>query len=258
MAQGQSIAMKQHLQQIADMLLLNGALVDCPGLIHGKTGIAVFFFHYARHAGNELFEDYAMELIEEIQEQIYATSPADYEQGIAGIGTGIDYLIQNDFLAVGPDIFEDFDKRMYRAVMYDPWQDFSLYDGSTGYGRYWIHRLNKQAENKQAQEALEHILNSIGGNTRELTEQEQIDIFCFLRDLCTISPFTERVVTLMIQFNHVHHMEKGPFENNDPEQYFSLLQEMKPAGMGLWNGYAGLGLCLLNRLGVTNDWMNLL
>ncbi len=249
--------MVNTLQEIAGILLLNGTLVECSGLIHGKMGIAVFFYHYAKHTGNELFEDYAMELIGEIQEQLHVDSPADYERGIAGIGVGLDYLIRNNFLEVDDDFFDDFDQRMYRAVMYDPWPDFSLYDGLAGYGRYWIHRLNRQAGNKQAQEALEHILNSIKENHRELSEREQTDFFCFLHDLSVISPFTERVVTLITQFKQAHHIEKSPFDNNDLE--LSLLQQdIKPTGIGLWNGYAGLGLCILDRFGVNNNWMYLL
>jgi len=34
---------EQDMQQIADMLLLNGTLTECPGLVHGKMEIAVFF-----------------------------------------------------------------------------------------------------------------------------------------------------------------------------------------------------------------------
>ena len=128
------------------MLLLNSTLTEYPGLAHGKIGIAVFFFHYAQYTGNELFADYALDLIIEMQNQIHANSSADYEKGIAGIGVGIDYLIRNKHLITEDDIFEDFDQRMVRAVMYDPWQDFSLYDGLTGYGRYWISRLHYQGQ----------------------------------------------------------------------------------------------------------------
>ena len=34
------------LQKTSDILILNGTLTESPGLIHGKTGIAIFFFHY--------------------------------------------------------------------------------------------------------------------------------------------------------------------------------------------------------------------
>ena len=129
---------EQDLGQIADMLLLNGTLTECPGLVYWKMGIAVFFFHYAQYTDNMLFADDAIDLIGELQDQIHVNSPADYEKGIAGIGIGLDYLIRNNFLNVEDDICEDFDDRMYRAVMYDPWPDFSLYDGLTGCGRYWM------------------------------------------------------------------------------------------------------------------------
>ena len=50
---------------------------------------------------------------------MHANYRADYEKGIAGIGVGIDYLNRSGFLDIEDDIFEDFDERMYRAVMYD-------------------------------------------------------------------------------------------------------------------------------------------
>ncbi len=43
----QHSTIKYHLQQISDMLVLNGILTECPGWVHGKMGISVFFFHYA-------------------------------------------------------------------------------------------------------------------------------------------------------------------------------------------------------------------
>ena len=59
MIQNQTNIIEQHLQQISDMLILNGTVVACPGLIHGKIGLAIFFFNYARFTGIELYEDYA-------------------------------------------------------------------------------------------------------------------------------------------------------------------------------------------------------
>lgn len=35
--------LEKDLQQTANMLLLNGTLTECPGLIHGKMGITIFF-----------------------------------------------------------------------------------------------------------------------------------------------------------------------------------------------------------------------
>ncbi len=74
---------KKNLHQITDMLLLNGTLTECPGLVHGKMGIAVFFFHYAQYTNNMLFADYSMDVISEMSDQIHVNSPADYEKGLA-------------------------------------------------------------------------------------------------------------------------------------------------------------------------------
>ena len=126
--------------RIADWLLLNGTLTSCPGLLHGKLGIAIFFFHYARFTGEELFDEYAWDLMAAMQEQLHANYRPDYERGIAGIGVGIDYLIRSGLIEVDEDFFEDLDERMYRAVMYDPYPDYSRNEGLTGYGWYWLCR----------------------------------------------------------------------------------------------------------------------
>lgn len=269
-------------EKVKDLLLLNGTLVDCPGLIHGKTGIAIFFFHYARYAGNELYEDYAMALIKEIQAQIHANSSADYERGISGIGAGIDYLVQNNFLEADSDLFEDFDKRMYRAVMYDPWIDLSIYDGLSGYGRYWICRSKEQK--LTSGEALTYILNSIEEKISEATLKEKQDVFCFLHELSTISEYERKAKKIIEKLT----AENAGFISNGLERfnesflkeplnamlnhtYFKspvldltpVLQEIeKPEkynDMGIYNGYAGYGLCRLALLETQYPhWMQLM
>lgn len=41
-----------------------------------------------------------------MQRQLHANYRADYEKGIAGIGVGIDYLIQNNFFNVEKDFLK--------------------------------------------------------------------------------------------------------------------------------------------------------
>jgi len=100
----------KDIEKITETLIINSSMTEQPGLFYGKTGIAVFFFHYARHTGNSLFQEYAMMLIEAIQKQITSTTPTRYDVGIAGIGVGFEYFLQNGFIeAEGSDFFEDFD-----------------------------------------------------------------------------------------------------------------------------------------------------
>ena len=279
---------EQDLRQIAEMLLLNGTLTECPGLVHGKMGIAVFFFHYARYAGNELFDDYAMDLIGEMLDQIHVNSPADYEKGLAGIGAGIDYLILNDFLNVEDDICEDFDQRMVRAVMYDPWQDFSQYQGLTGYGRYWITRLRFPNTATLAMKCLMRILALIEENLSVIPSHEQTDVYCFLQDLQDLQTVSigllERCRSVWdvqssdvirsfsrlgdsVVGNIIRLYQRSRYFNAELQNEFdvglkqipALDMEKAPAGSGLLNGYTGEGMKRLTALNRANvSWMELL
>jgi lantibiotic modifying enzyme len=81
-------------QRITNTLLLNASFIDNLGLMHGKMGIAIYFFHLARETKNQIYEDYAGELIDEIYDEISTTTTLDFENGLAGIGWGIEYLVQ--------------------------------------------------------------------------------------------------------------------------------------------------------------------
>ena len=183
------------LEKIVQTLIINGTLIDQPGLFYGKTGIAVFFFHYARQTGNELFQDYAIELIEEVQKQITAEISARYDTGLAGIGVGFEYFLQNGFLEADDDIFEDFDAKMYRVAMYEPYLNLSLEVGLTGWGQYFINRLSGNGQkNDKLHEALTHIAKEITNRVlrNNVSEYEQPDVFRFLHDLVILPDFAEK------------------------------------------------------------------
>ena len=269
--QGQSTEMERQLRDIAALLLLHGTLTECPGLVHGKMGIAIFFFHYARYTGNELFEEYAYDLIEEIHDQLHANTAADYEQGIAGIGVGMDYLLKNSFLQADEDIFDDFDQRMFRAVMYDPWQDFSLYDGLTGYGRYWMMRL----PNQDAKACLLQISAHIEANLPDISSSVHTDdVYCFMRDLQETAGFPAHVGSCLTDRsfrrlgntdvgNIVRMYQQNLYYNQTLQVDFEqipLLDMDKPlVSTGLLTGYAGRGLLRLTALNQMNiSWMKLL
>ena len=110
---------------------------------------------------------------------------------------------------------------MLRAVMYDPWQDFSQYDGLTGYGCYWTTRLCYQTPATLARECLFRIVGYIEEQFSDIQANDQTDVYCFLHDFKEIQDF--EICT------------------------------------GLLAGYAGEGLLRLTALNKTNiSWMNLL
>lgn len=274
------------LQQISDMLVLNGTLTEGPGLVNGKTGISIFFFHYAQYTSNMVFADYAMDLIGEVLEQIHANSSADYEKGIAGIGMGMDYLIRNKFLITEENLYEDFDQRMYRAVMYDPWQDFSMYDGLTGYGKYWLARFHHQPSSAHARGCLSRIIELIEEQLQNIPVEELSDIYVFLQDLRRIDFWEERIQGLCrvldrrllassnyfprlgnslvgkIARKHQHKLHFNVSQESMsilPEQLPSLDLNTPPSSTGLLHGYAGEGLLRLTAIGQGNEsWLFLL
>ncbi len=290
MQENNSLKVEKDLQQIAEMLLLNGTLTECPGLVHGKMGIAVFFFYYSQFTGNEIFADYAMDLVSEMLDQLHINSPADYEKGVAGIGVGIDYLIHNNFLIAENDICEDFDKRMIRAVMYDPWSDFSQYRGLTGYGRYWITRLYYPIPAVSARECLLHIVTLIDEKILDISIAEQTDVLCFLHDLQKNAGFDSCCFKLLEKCRRYWNLpslilgcfprlgdsdisniirdckSKKCFNNSlfaeidlSFEHVPDLNMENAPVSTGLLNGYAGEGLFRLTSLNKINiSWMDLL
>lgn len=290
MQENNFIKIEMDLRQIVDMLLLNGTLTECSGLVHGKVGIAVFFFHYARFTNNILYADYGMDLIDGMLNQIHVNTPADYEKGIAGIGVGLDYLIRNSFLSVEDDICEDFDGRMMRAVMYDPYLDFSKYRGLIGYGRYWMTRLHYQTSSILAHECLWHIVEQIKVRFSDIVDTDQMDVFCFLHDLHMISGF-ERCIGILEQCRRIWdrqeldmiqcfpylgdsivadavcvYLHSRYFNNSLHGEVDIVLKqipdldiEKAPASTGLLYGYAGEGMLRLTALDHTvMPWMNLL
>jgi len=102
------------IQKISDVLLMNGGFLSNPGLYTGEMGLVLFFTRYARYTQNDLYLDYAYGLMEKLQNRIHRDTPIDYKQGLSGIGSAIEYLVQNGFFEANTDeILEDFDKRIF-------------------------------------------------------------------------------------------------------------------------------------------------
>ncbi len=130
-----------RLQRIANVLLLNASFIDNLGLINGKMGIIIFFYHYARYTGSKIFEDYAGELIDEIYEEINTNTPVDFANGLTGIGWGIEYLVKNRFLEADTDeALAEIDNAVYKHRLSSPVL-LNSGDDLFGYGFYQIARL---------------------------------------------------------------------------------------------------------------------
>ena len=132
---------ENRLRRIANVLMLNAGHIDNPGLFNGKMGISIFFYLYGRYTGNEVFSDYAGELIDEIYEEINTNTPVDFQNGLSGIGWGIEYLVENKFVDADTDeALSEIDNAIYRNIYSNP---VLLDNGDDlfGYGLYFVSRL---------------------------------------------------------------------------------------------------------------------
>jgi hypothetical protein len=130
-----------RLERIANVLSLNASFIENLGLLNGKMGIAIFFFHYARYTNNKIFENYADELVDEIYGEINKSISIDFENGVTGIGWGIEYLVKNGFVQADTDeALSEIDSVIYRARINSP---ILITDGKDlfGYGHYYVSRL---------------------------------------------------------------------------------------------------------------------
>lgn len=135
------------LERIANHLVINSSFLDNLGLFHGKMGIAIFFYHYSRYTNNPIYEDFAGELLDEIYEDIHRGISFDFENGLCGIGWGIEYLLQNKYIEGDSDeILEDIDRKI---MEYDPRRitDTTFRSGFAGLSCYIRTRLNSLCRN---------------------------------------------------------------------------------------------------------------
>lgn len=116
------------------------------GLLDGKMGIALVLAHYARCSRKKKIEYAADFLVENVMNQLTTTVSIDFANGLSGIGWGIEYLIQNNYMkGCGADILQDLDERIMQVDV-TRIKDWSLEKGLLGILHYVLYHL--QGANK--------------------------------------------------------------------------------------------------------------
>ena len=132
----------EKYQQALAHLTINSSLLEDLGLFHGKMGIVLFFSHYAHITQSEYYADLAGLLLDEIYEEIHHDLPINMESGLCGIGWGIEYLVQHDFMQGDTDkILAHIDRKVMEI---NPLRvhDLSVRNGLSGIIFYVTARLN--------------------------------------------------------------------------------------------------------------------
>lgn len=106
--------MKKLLQKIANALVINIQNVSGIGLLNGKMGITIFFYHYARFSSEPIYSNLADDMLDEIFQDIESNKVPISKSELGEIGIGIDHLIKNNFVEGDPDkVLHDIDNKIF-------------------------------------------------------------------------------------------------------------------------------------------------
>ena len=136
-------------RDIADLLTMEKDKSD--GLLYGNVGIVLFLYVYshktAKKAGNK-YEKRADSVLGDILDSQNDKSSPTFENGLAGIGLLIEYLIQHGYcMGNADDILEDFDTRIYKELAFSKDIIMDMRIGLVGYMLYIINRLKFPKDN---------------------------------------------------------------------------------------------------------------
>ena len=219
------------LKRIARFLMLHGSFCNNIGLLNGKTGIALFFYHYACYTGDSIYNNFAGELIDEIYKDIHLDTPRNFKDGLSGIAWGIEYFIRNGFVAADPDeILEDIDRQILERDVRRV-SDDSLDTGLKGLACYAINRLANRKEGQSIipREYVADLISALKKFSKFKNDEETI-----LSNLVSI--LSEKEIACLYD----------PVINLVQESRFNPIVFEAPIVPGIANnGLAGIGLRLM-------------
>lgn len=139
------LEMNMYEEQIHRLILYSGSSEN--GLLHGKFGISICFFHLSRHLNNDTLNRYANILLDEIWTSLSNDTSIDFESGLSGVGWGIEYLIQNNFVKGNSNLIcNDIDSMIMRVCPLR-FSDYSLESGLEGILYYICARISGARKN---------------------------------------------------------------------------------------------------------------
>lgn len=155
---------------------------DCRdnGLLFGKMGIALALATYAKKNNCQSVEDFAEELLNKVLRNITKQTTIFFGRGLAGIGWGIEYLAQNNFMQINTaEICKEIDDQIMK-VDFANIMDLSLENGLLGLLTYInAHLVGNPKKIPFEADFLNTLLSNpiMNGKNLDLPMQKQISIF---------------------------------------------------------------------------------
>lgn len=226
---------KEQLKLISTHLILNASNLRDLGLYRGKMGIVLFFCHYARYLQDLIYEDFASVLLDEIYEELHTSLSTSFDDGLCGVGWGIEYLVQHDFMDGDTDeILTDIDRQIMERDVRRIY-DCSLATGLAGIIYYVIVRLTtlKRKENQSKPfdlVFLSDLLEAVHKNEKMVHEYEVVQLFGRFRK-CLEHDYSFEILPSLPTFLY--------------RESILSINEIKKTPLGLESGLAGLGMKLM-------------
>lgn len=103
---------KDILNELVRYGILRAEVLDDYGLYGGKLGMAILFYEYSRFRENQLYKQFADELIDSVL-VVPDSLSVRFDNGLSGIGWGIIYLLREKFVEGNvDDVLIDLDRQL--------------------------------------------------------------------------------------------------------------------------------------------------
>ena len=223
----------ETLSRISRYLMLRTSHLNNIGLLEGKMGISLFFFHYSAYSKNKLYKQFAEELLNEIYSEIHTNSPLYFDTGLSGIAWGIEYLVRNNFVTGDTNmVLNDLDNKILEwDVRYI--KDCSLEKGLTGLAHYVISRCSGNPNRQIPDTYIQDLIVSYQASAPAGTSKDRI-----------IANLTAILHHKQVDFD-TDFFDKIILNTKIPQR--NIFTDKRPLGI-LNNGYAGIGLKMMQSV----------
>lgn len=215
----------EKYMEIFQETILNAGTTSDIGLFRGKMGYLIFLLHYTQYTNNEILDELIDLLIKDVFQNINGRTPINIENGLCGIGWGIEYLMQNNLIdSETDDILMDIDKQIMERNP-DFIKDFSFRTGLGGILLYVMVRLSSQQETEKELFNESYLLQ-----LKKIAEvqSEGTDVFSFLcqRYLRVLSK-TECVTPICSELIKLAHNNKMTHETIGFETFWIIIEKAR-------------------------------
>lgn len=176
---------------------------ETPGL-SGKMGKAIGLFEMYRNTKEEKWKQQAEDLLEAVWVDCHASISFSYSEGLCGIGAGVEYLIQQQFVEGNADeILMEIDSIVIDLINSRPPLEANIEHGLLGLVCYLYQRLHYRIDSEEdtpliLKEYTIYLIDWIAESMQNEGVEKNYDEFFFvlvlLHQLCLFNTKVERLL----------------------------------------------------------------